>query len=86
MTSRQRILAALRLEQPDRVPVSPFTLGKLDLEDAFTWEFIRCTDPILTLGGGGQPFLGGTASGTYTEKGARNFMALVEVAREYGRG
>lgn len=48
MTSRQRLLAALRLEQPDRVPV-------------------------------------GTASGTYTERGARNFMALVEVAREYGR-
>ena len=29
--------------------------------------------------------LGGTASGTYTERGARNFMALVEVAEEYGR-
>jgi uroporphyrinogen-III decarboxylase len=26
--------------------------------------------------------LGGTASGTYTERAARNFMALVEVARE----
>ena len=27
--------------------------------------------------------LGGTASGTYTEKAARNFIALVDVAREY---
>ncbi|MCC7262477.1 MAG: hypothetical protein IT369_08150 [Candidatus Latescibacteria bacterium] len=61
MTSRQRILAAMRRERPDRVPVSPFTLGKLDLDDAFTWEFIRCTDPILSVGGGGQAFLGGGA-------------------------
>ena len=27
--------------------------------------------------------LGGTASGIYTEKAARNFIALVEVAEEY---
>ena len=27
--------------------------------------------------------LGGTASGTYTEKAAQNFIALVEVALEY---
>jgi uroporphyrinogen-III decarboxylase len=27
--------------------------------------------------------LGGTASGTYTEKAARNFIALVDVAKEY---
>ncbi len=30
--------------------------------------------------------LGGTASGTYTEVGARGFMALVEVAEEFGQG
>lgn len=58
MTSRERILAAIRLETPDRVPVTPFGLGKLDLEAKFTWEFIRQTDPILTVGGGGNPFLG----------------------------
>ena len=29
--------------------------------------------------------LGGTASGTYTDRGARNFMALVDVAEDYGR-
>jgi hypothetical protein len=27
--------------------------------------------------------LGGTASGTYTEKAARNFIALVEVAESF---
>ena len=27
--------------------------------------------------------LSGTASGTYTEKGARNFIAMAEVAKEY---
>ena len=30
--------------------------------------------------------LGGTASGTYTEVGARGFMALVEVAEAFGQG
>jgi len=30
--------------------------------------------------------LGGTASGTYTERAARNFMALVEVAEEMAAG
>jgi len=29
--------------------------------------------------------LGGTASGTYTEKAARNFIALVRVAEEMAR-
>ena len=29
--------------------------------------------------------LGGTASGTYTEKAARNFIALVDVSKEYAR-
>ena len=29
--------------------------------------------------------LGGTASGTYTEKGAENFIAMVEVAEDYVR-
>jgi hypothetical protein len=28
--------------------------------------------------------LGGTASGTYTERAARNFIALVEVSEEFG--
>lgn len=32
--------------------------------------------------GRGGFVLGGTASGTYTERGARNFMAMAEVARE----
>ncbi|OGG55501.1 MAG: hypothetical protein A3F84_18820 [Candidatus Handelsmanbacteria bacterium RIFCSPLOWO2_12_FULL_64_10] len=58
MTSRERILAAMRLETPDRVPVTPFGMGKLDMEASFTWEFIRRTDPILTTGGGGDAFLG----------------------------
>ena len=58
MTSRERILAAMRLETPDRVPVSPFGLGKLDPEAPFTWEFIRTTDPLITAVSAGDPFLG----------------------------
>ncbi len=41
-------------------------LGRQRIEEAGTTGFI----------------LGGTASGTYTEKAAKNFVALVEVAKE----
>jgi len=53
----------------------------------------RPTEEVKALGrqalskAGSRGFvLGGTASGTYTEIGARNFIALVDVAREFGSG
>jgi hypothetical protein len=45
-------------------------LGRRRIEEAGTPGFI----------------LGGTASGTYTERAARNFIALVDVAQEASRG
>ena len=58
MTSKERILTAMRRETPDRAPVTPFGLGKLDPEASFTREFIRRTDPILYPGSEGNAFLG----------------------------
>lgn len=58
MTSRQRIIEAMRLGSPDRVPVSPFTLGALDFESSVCRDMIAKTDPILSPGTGGDPLLG----------------------------
>jgi uroporphyrinogen-III decarboxylase len=58
MTSRERLLTALRGGTPDRVPVAPFGMGKLDPDSAAGRELIAKTDPFLTTGGGGDPFLG----------------------------
>ncbi len=57
MTSRQRLLAAARLERVDRVPVSPFGLGHLDKNGPAAKEIIEKTDPFLSVGIG-SPFLG----------------------------
>jgi len=58
LTSRERILRAIHHEPVDRVPVTPFGLGHLDLRDAFTQEFIATTDPFLAVGIGGNIFSG----------------------------
>lgn len=65
MTSRQRLLAAARHEKVDRVPVSPFGLGRLAKDSAIAQELIKKTDPFLSCGIGG-PFLGKAAK-TETE-------------------
>jgi hypothetical protein len=57
-TSRERILRAIHHEPVDRVPVTPFGLGHLSLNDAFTQEFIATTDPFLAVGIGGNVFSG----------------------------
>ena len=58
MTSRERILTAIRCEKPDRVPVSPFGLGKLDPNGSDAAELIAKTDPFITAGIGGNSFMG----------------------------
>jgi len=69
MTSRKRIECAFSCGTPDRIPVSPFTLGRLNPEAEFTWEFVRAVDPILDVGvGGGDIFLGtAIKTETFTE-------------------
>ena len=61
MTSRKRILEAIRHGTPDRIPVSPFGLGALDPDGAMARELIEKTDPFISVGVGGNPFTGSAA-------------------------
>jgi len=55
MTSRERLLSAIHLEKPDRVPVSPLGLGRSgNMAD----ELLAKTDPIIKAGIGGNATLG----------------------------
>jgi hypothetical protein len=58
MTSRQRLLAAARCQPCDRVPVSPFGLGRLDPEGEVAAELVRRCDPFLEVGVGVNVFGG----------------------------
>lgn len=75
MTSRERIECALECKTPDRVPVSPFGLGRLDPEAEFTWEFIRAVDPFISPGlGGGNVFLGTGVQIEHRREGDTTFV------------
>ncbi len=69
MSSRERLLTALRGGKPDRVPVAPFGLGNLDPNSAMARKLIAKTDPFLTTGGGGDPFLGINVPTTVSQDG-----------------
>jgi len=70
MTSRQRILTAMRHEQPDRVPVSPFGLGHLPYESEVAKRLIALTDPFIDGPvWGGDPILGTAVQATNEEDG-----------------
>lgn len=52
LTSRQRLLIALQGGTPDRVPVAPFGLGKVDPDSEIGKELIARTDPFISVGSG----------------------------------
>jgi uroporphyrinogen-III decarboxylase len=58
MTSRQRLLAAARCEPCDRVPVSPFHLGRLDPDGDATAEMLSRCDPFIEVRAGADVFGG----------------------------
>ncbi|MDH7568383.1 MAG: uroporphyrinogen decarboxylase family protein [Armatimonadota bacterium] len=69
MTSRERLLAAIRGDRVDRVPVAPFGLGRLDPNSEICRELIARTDPFISPGAGGDPFLGSAVPTTTTVEG-----------------
>ncbi len=70
MTSRERILAAIHCQQPDRVPVSPFGLGHLDPNGEPARRLIALTDPFIEAAvSGGNPVLGASADVTTEQQG-----------------
>ncbi len=58
MTSRERIIAAIRREPVDRVPVSPFGFGHLSPREGVGKEMLEVTDPFIPVGAGGGQFMG----------------------------
>lgn len=61
MTSRQRLLTAMRGDEPDRVPVAPFGMGHIAPDSDLGRELIARTDILIDVGAGGDPFLGSAA-------------------------
>lgn len=62
MTSRERLLVAMRGGEPDRVPVAPFGMGRVSADSDIGRELIERTDILIDVGAGGDPFLGSAAS------------------------
>ncbi len=58
MTSRERLLCAFSCGKPDRVPVSPQDLGRLDRDSPLGRRLIEETDITLYVGGGFDIFVG----------------------------
>lgn len=61
MTSRERLLTALRGGVPDRTPVAPFGMGRVSPDSEIGRELIARTDILIDVGSGGDPFLGSAA-------------------------
>jgi len=58
MTSRRRMLAAIHHERLDRVPVSPWGLGRIPMDSVLGAELTARTDPWVECGLGCHPVLG----------------------------
>ncbi len=67
MTSKERLLATMRFEKTDRVPVAPWQFGRVDRESALGRELLAKTDIMVDIGISGDPILGKGAK-TETEQ------------------
>ena len=69
MTSRERLLAAMRFEKVDRIPVAPFGLGALPPDSAIAGKLIRTTDPFVEAAVAGDCFWGSNCELVASEEG-----------------
>ncbi len=76
MTSRERLMTAFRIGTPDRVPVTPFGLGKLDPEGSAARDLIREADVIIDTGASGNPAWGGNIPMESVREGGREVRTL----------
>lgn len=76
MTSRERLLTAIRNDTPDRVPVGPFDLGRLPKDSDVARDLIRVTDPFIQCGFGGDPIWGESVSRERVRDG-RDLVTIV---------
>jgi len=60
--ARRRIISSFLLEEPDRVPFSPFVTDSwMGAKPGVAEEMLRWTDALVSIGVGGDVFLGGRA-------------------------
>ena len=78
MTSRERILCAIHLGTPDRVPVTPWGLGKLDPLGETAQRLIKETDPFIGAGVGGGGYFLGTAVNSRGETQGDRTVSIIE--------
>jgi uroporphyrinogen-III decarboxylase len=79
MTSRERILCAMDLETPDRVPVTPWGLGHVPEDSEWGQRLIKECDPFLSRGvGGGNWFLGTAAKSHAEDRGDGMSWSVIE--------
>lgn len=69
MTSRERLLAAIRFQDVDRVPVAPFTLGAVPRDSDVMAELISKTDPFVEAAVPGDTAFGENCKKTTTQEG-----------------
>lgn len=68
MTSRERLLTAIKFGKVDRIPVAPFGLGTLAPDSPMARELIAKADPFIEVGVPGDYFFGaGCQSDVRTE-------------------
>ncbi len=70
MTSRERILSAMKCGAPDRVPVSPWGYGNLDPDGAVARKMVKETDFLVSAGiAPSSPLLGKSVETVTEERG-----------------
>ena len=78
MTSRERLLCALRRGTPDRVPVAPFGMGSIAPDSELGQELIERTDILYSVGAGGADPLRGERGRVRTETSGRHIITTYE--------
>ncbi len=69
MTSRERLLTAMRGGTPDRTPVAPFGFGRIDPDSGLGRELAHATDIIVECACGPWDILGAEAEAAAHEEG-----------------
>ncbi|MGD9496061.1 MAG: uroporphyrinogen decarboxylase family protein [Armatimonadota bacterium] len=78
MTSRERLLCAIELGTPDRVPVTPWGLGRIPEDSELGQRIIRECDPFIGASVGGGDWFLGTEVTTRTEDRDGKMYSVIE--------
>lgn len=78
MTSRERLLCAIHKGTPDRVPVTPWGLGKIPPDSEMAHRLIKECDPFIGCGVGGGDWFIGTAARSHSEEVGGETWSVLE--------